>query len=507
MSAGGWVAAGAVVVVGGVLAVVIAAPAHVQSALPFTRASSLKRACEQGADAPCGEILAMYERDGAGVSAVDNLATAGCQASSSAACTRLVERASSSTEAMAAAAAAALLKSCAGKALGCAALVADASKPGSTVDSERLRAVSGHGCDDNQLPLCQTLGLLLDQGKGGPADARGARRALEKACERGKLPGACERASDMQAVGEGGPKDMAAAARNGAVACEDRASACWNAAEYAELVAWEQCAPSLVIASAANVRAGAPLLEQSETTRVSFYTTPDRYEHALKERGIFTREHYVETTRFPGQTYQTSTTEVDRYASAALGIDNASCAPIHVSASLVFSFGAWDSIKRGALAGIATFVGGRLLGADKDDAADGARRAFAAGATRGLRVRGELRVQPRSKGTLVLEVDTQSLFGNNRKMEGVNIEQLDVSFPSGKHCKPECARSLKDLSGPLEPVRAQYKRSCEVKSQACEYLRAIDAQSEGGLSKACNGGKSPNFEGACRRRAFADWLH
>jgi hypothetical protein len=91
-------------------------------------------------------------------------------------------------------------------------------------------------------------------------------------------------------------------------------------------------------------------------------------------------------------------------------------------------------------------------------------------------------------------------------MAGVRVDAIDVEFPSGRQCRPECLGDLRKLGGELASVRKRYEKACEHEKRACAYLEALTNGEEDGLRKACNGGRAPNFEGACRRLKHGDWL-
>jgi hypothetical protein len=251
------------------------------------------------------------------------------------------------------------------------------------------------------------------------------------------------------------------------------------------------------------------VLLQGESTFHDTYTTPDRYESQLKERGIFFPETYVETTTIPGHTYQYARTEIDRYATAAIEIKNASCARVKVDLAATFDFGGWDSLKRAGGAGVVSYLGAKLTGQSDDDAQKAAWKA-AAGAASGLHGDASVVIAPQQTDVVSIDIDTQSLFGNNRKMNSVNLEHFDVILPDGPDCRPSDFSDLRDLSGKYQPIRDQYKRACEKGRQrpACDYLAAVDKKNARvGLVAACNGGKAPNFEAACERLRFESWLN
>jgi hypothetical protein len=183
---------------------------------------------------------------------------------------------------------------------------------------------------------------------------------------------------------------------------------------------------------------------------------------------------------------------------------------VKVDVEATFDFGPYGSLKRGIAAGLATYFVGRLAGMNKKDARSVAWDSAGEGASTGLTSRESIELPPSEVSVVLLEVDTQSLFGNNRKMQSVRIERFDVSFPEGDRCTPACLDELRNLGGAAAKIRQMYQRACSAAKQspACAYLKAIDADNKQGLLRsACHGGAPPNFEGACVRMKWADWLH
>ncbi|MCU0694314.1 MAG: hypothetical protein MUF54_23240 [Polyangiaceae bacterium] len=362
------------------------------------------------------------------------------------------------------------------------------------------------GCNAGSALLCAAQGRRELDGESPQYPV--ARRVLDTACK-GDRAEACGLVANLYATGRGGARDFAAAGVAGMKACKANAKHCWNGAEFAELAAWEECSPLLRKGTVSDVVARPPVLEQSSTTIISYYKEPDRYETRLRERGIFVRETYLETTAIPGETYSRSNTEVDQYASATIKVKNQGCAPVTVDVTLTFDFDLGDRIAR-ALGGAALGAGiAMLMERNKDEVAEMAAVGALAGAGTGLERKASGRVSPGESALLFFEVDTQSLFGSNRKMESVKVNSFTVGFPDGRECKPACLNDLRGLSGKHAEIKRGYERACEDAKHelVCDYLKAIrEGNSFSDLTGPCHGGKAPNLEGACRRMNASEWL-
>lgn len=69
-------------------------------------------------------------------------------------------------------------------------LIYPSSQAGSKVDDATKRRLWAVACRNGSQSFCYSYALMLRAGRGGPADASGARRLIREACEHG-LPQAC----------------------------------------------------------------------------------------------------------------------------------------------------------------------------------------------------------------------------------------------------------------------------------------------------------------------------
>ncbi len=69
------------------------------------------------------------------------------------------------------------------------------------------RAIARRLCNQGFALMCTRLGLLMDAGKGGPKDTKGALSIYKKACDMGEAVGCFDLAIDL-AKGDGVPKDL-----------------------------------------------------------------------------------------------------------------------------------------------------------------------------------------------------------------------------------------------------------------------------------------------------------
>lgn len=372
----------------------------------------------------------------------------------------------------------------------------------------RGRLVAETGCGENVYPLCTWYGYIAEKD-----EAR--RTALAKACGQDKGVAVpefdwklhpCGALARLQWDGAGGPQDRSAAARSASRACDDSASECLDAARMQEMLLWDSCRSSLRSADDSQVTLGDPVLMQEEHTITSSYTTPDRYVTVMKERGIFVREPYLETTRIPGKTIEYSRNIIDRYAAVVLVVKNDSDVTVNVSVRATFDFTLGDSIARGAFG--ALVVGGiaALAGAKGDELRDAALAGAAIGAVSGKSATGRVQVSPGELALLSAEVDTQSVFGNNRKMRSVRIDSVVVSFPDGRLSRPRCATDLRRFAGSATTVKTTLKRACDQgkSSTACRYLSAVEAGNDTQVLRSLCG--PTYFPQACERVTYRDYL-
>jgi len=501
---------GGIAAVGGAVVFLSTASSETLASVPGTTASDLSQRCRARQASACTAFASTLERERARGEIVRSYYMDGCTLGDPSACETVMSRCETGGDWIVDDPILQIFATRCETAGGrpCKFVVEHAGK--TKGNEELVRKAAGAGCEHDDFELCEQFGLMARQGKGGSAQPTEARRALEKACSKAKRAEACNVAAIMEASGSGGAKDLKAAVASSAVACDAEPGHCWNAGEYEELVSWAECSALLKEAESSDVKVSEqPVLEQNSHAVVTSYTTPDRYESVLKERGIFFRQAYVETTRIPGRTYTNTSTKVDRYAAATMLVKNESCAPVQAEVELTFEFDGWDSLKRGALAGALTYFLAKASGAnDKDSEAAALGLGIAAGAA-GLSARKTVTLAPNQEHVLGVEVDTQSLFGNNRKMKTVKIRRFELIFPEGSQCKPQCLSDLRDLSGNATSIRAKYQRACSTGSQkpVCEYLQAIRAGfDEEPLRRSCNNGKAPNLEAACSRIRYARWL-
>lgn len=484
-----------------------------RSKLPFGHAHDLMESCSSGEGAACLELGESLEADHAPSEEVVEKFLRACAAKNETGCKLLLDRvgkleiAKGATQPVLAA----LDAECQARPGPACAFIVRASAGGEGLaDPARVRRAARIGCGADAPALCTQYGDMAKRAQGGPAEPIEARKAFERACDKAQSAHACAEAAGMEARGDGGPKAPSDAADHARLACDADARECLGSALLGESLAWQAARPALLAATASGVHAREPVLFQDVDTFYESYTTPDKFETRVKERGIVFRETYLETTKISGHTYVYTRTDDSRYANASIELKNTTCAPARIELAVTFDFGAYDALKRGAGSGLLVYFLARAVGADKEASKQAALDAATTTATSGLQGSTFIVIPPGQTEVVSIEADTQSIFGRNRRMESVHVDKFSVSFPDGQNCRPAGFEDLRDLQGTNQVLRDQYATSCAKgkRKVACAYLEAIDdGNREMGLRAACNNGGEPSLSPACDRVLFLEWLH
>lgn len=120
----------------------------------------------------------------------------------------------------------------------------------------------------------------------------------------------------------------------------------------------------------------------------------------------------------------------ERYAHLMVYAENDSCVDVDVSVRSTFQFGEWDALKRG-LGGLLAYELCKGREGDESVCAELVSPAF-----KPLHASASGTVPAGQHRVFVMTVDTQSLFGNNRKMKEASITSFDVTWPDDELCRP-----------------------------------------------------------------------